>query len=1220
MKYIINTILLLTLTFSAQAQLGVSFESADTTPAAGSKVNVNVTVDNFVDINSLQFWLYWDSTVLEFDTITNFAPGLNTSSSTFNLSSINYPGNIITVNGQPAQYPDGQLAVSWENGLDVTTLPDGSAFFTICFNAIGLECAETALTLGDNPPFGEIEVYANFDFAIDSNLGASADSLPFQIAGNCDGEPTCDFEFTASAEQGVENNSVCAFITADGFVDVESFQGGLIYDPSVLEFTGFEFTNLPMGSQGVAESSPGDLSFLWVFDPTTVPDGTQVLKLTFNTIGNIGDVSSLEFQDIGNITLEVIGGGQSLDLCLNNGSVTVVEEIVPEFSLNIDDVTVTDGQQACFPVYVNNFINITTMQFTLEWDDDIFTFTNVQNLNTDIGVNMNSHINQLGNVCNVSWSSASGGGQTIADGSVIFEICFDIDVDCSGAAEGQTFDHVLDIVGNPDIEIAAEYDGGIVEVPFSTSNATVTVDCSGPVDCNDVTIAISTELTPVSCFGESNGSVILTSSGGTAPYSCLWENINGVQVNTGGNCLIQNLAAGTYCVTVTDSSPTMCTATECIQITQPSTAISISASSTSATCTSGGNITTTVLGATGNPSYNWSGGLSGANPTNVPAGNYTVVVTDGGGCTASTSVAVGSVSDISVNGTSSNVDCDNAGSISTTVSGSNTNLEYCWSDISIKTLPNRTGLNPGNYTVTVTDTSTGCSDVMSWTITNTVTPISAALVGQPTNIDCNNTTGSIAYSLSGGCPTNGTYTCTLNGTPVACNGSLDMLPEGSHVLVISDGVNTDVSIPFEITTVLTDVEIVGTLMPNSVTCNGGNDGGLPGVNVIGGCPSANGHECTLNGQTVDCASIDGLALEAGDYTLIVTDANGSSDSQQFSVTEPEVIVIELNNLDDTFCQGLIDINVSGGNGGFSFDWSNDETSEDILNLCPGEYCVTVSDSEGCEATFCETIGSSLILDNIEVVSESGFAGFGVSCFGTCDGVIDGTQSVGGSITITLTETTSGQATTYTELPITGICPGTYSFSAVDEFDATFTWPTDIEVTEPPVLTLELDQMVPCDAGMDNGALSIFVEGGVGDYTIEWTPNVGSTTTVTNLSEGLYSVEVSDANECEVILSELEVTCETEGTCYQGDAIITPNNDGVNDVFEITCLNDLESHNVGMYDRWGRQIFSTSSYDQQWNGLDSDGDELGEGTYFWVLEASFDNGDRRIFKGTTTLLR
>jgi gliding motility-associated-like protein len=95
-------------------------------------------------------------------------------------------------------------------------------------------------------------------------------------------------------------------------------------------------------------------------------------------------------------------------------------------------------------------------------------------------------------------------------------------------------------------------------------------------------------------------------------------------------------------------------------------------------------------------------------------------------------------------------------------------------------------------------------------------------------------------------------------------------------------------------------------------------------------------------------------------------------------------------------------------------------------------------------------------------------------------------------------------------------------------------------------------------------------------------------------------------------------CQT-GDCYLATPVITPNGDGFNDYFDFSCLRDFPSTQLDVYDRWGRKVFSMQDYDGSWDGMGTDG-ELVEGSYMWVLIATLDNGDERVYKGTLSILR
>ena len=148
-------------------------------------------------------------------------------------------------------------------------------------------------------------------------------------------------------------------------------------------------------------------------------------------------------------------------------------------------------------------------------------------------------------------------------------------------------------------------------------------------------IIVSETHVNVLCNGASTGSIDLTASGGTGALSYDWSHIagnNNPQDPTG-------LAAGTYCVTVTDANG--CTKTLCATIMEPP-ALQLSAIATNASCTglADGSIDLTVSGGTPGYTYLWSNGLTTQDPSGLVAGTYTVTVTDANDCTKTTSAIV----------------------------------------------------------------------------------------------------------------------------------------------------------------------------------------------------------------------------------------------------------------------------------------------------------------------------------------------------------------------------------------------------------------------------------------------------------------------------------------------------------------------------------------------------------------------------------------------------
>lgn len=220
------------------------------------------------------------------------------------------------------------------------------------------------------------------------------------------------------------------------------------------------------------------------------------------------------------------------------------------------------------------------------------------------------------------------------------------------------------------------------------TNASCLVVCAAP--CATVT----TTGTNPSCFGTANGSATATVTGGTAPYTYAWSNGGTAQS-------INNLAAGTYTVTITTS--TGCTSTGSRVVTQP-TAI---ATSTAVTPSTGGlnngAIDLTVSGGTPAYTYLWSNAKTTQDISGLAPGTYTVTVTDSKGCTStkSATVATGGSTPISLSFAITNTTNGlNNGAIDLSVSGGTAPFTYLWSNgASTQDLAN---LAAGTYYVTVT--------------------------------------------------------------------------------------------------------------------------------------------------------------------------------------------------------------------------------------------------------------------------------------------------------------------------------------------------------------------------------------------------------------------------------------------------------------------------------------------------------------------------------------
>lgn len=262
---------------------------------------------------------------------------------------------------------------------------------------------------------------------------------------------------------------------------------------------------------------------------------------------------------------------------------------------------------------------------------------------------------------------------------------------------------------------------GTYNVTVTDANACTTT--ASAVVTTPAAIVGTPSVTNVTCLGASTGAINLAVSGGTSPYTYLWNDGTTTQNRTG-------LAAGTYSVTIKDANN--CTqAVAAISVTQPAAGLTITTTPTAPTCGgANGAITASISGGTSPYSYDWSGTPTGdgtATITTLAAGTYDLTVTDAKGCTALKSTTLAPASSIALSAVIITPTCPPAtpaplnsdGAVTLTVVGGTAPFTYSWTTTGgsglTPTSQNQTGLTDGNYTVLVTDAK-GCTATATYAL------------------------------------------------------------------------------------------------------------------------------------------------------------------------------------------------------------------------------------------------------------------------------------------------------------------------------------------------------------------------------------------------------------------------------------------------------------------------------------------------------------------------
>ncbi len=833
---------------------------------------------------------------------------------------------------------------------------------------------------------------------------------------------------------------------------------------------------------------------------------------------------------------------------------------------------------------------------------------------------------------------------------------------CNGAATGAVD---LTVSGGTPTYTYAWSNGATSQDLTGVAAGTYTVTVTDANGCTATTtatvgqptaIALQASVVDADCNGATNGDIFLNVNGGTPSYTYAWSNGATTQ-----NLL--NVAAGTYAVTVTDANG--CTATSSYTINQPAVVTS-TVTVTNVDCfgDSTGTVNLSPAGGTAPYTFLWSNFSTSEDLSGVPAGTYYVVITDANGCNITDTAVITQNSLVVLNATITNVTCfgANNGSVLVSVTGGVAPYTYIWSSGGTAAL--ESNLAPGTYTVTVTDDA-GCSQTATYVITG---PTQVVTSGVSTDISCNGANdGSIDLTVSGGVAPY-VYLWSNNAVTEDING----LAAATYDVRVTDA---NGCIARDTFTIAEPAAIVTSIVGNDATCNGSGNGSAT-LTVSGGTAPYtffwSNFRFTQNASN----------LTAGEYFVIVTDANGCQTVDSVTIGQPVVLEVT-GSAKGAGCgndaRGAVDITVTGGTPPYGFLWSTGAVTEDITGLGTGTYCVTVTDDAGCQAFLCAVVtsfplpvanfSSTLACDdqavtftNLSNVSsgpmtylwdfdDNGATStdqdpiytfttpgtYAVSLIAFSDqGCADTvTQSIVVNATPDATITSNGQTGT--------VCNGDSAvLTAPTGAGFTYLWNTNdstqsITVTSSGIYSVTITSGALCN-GIGSIEVGIFSQAAVtispdttisrgysttleatGGISYEWSPaatldNPFAATPVATPLDAVttYTVTVTVSTGC-VTTREVTVTL-TDDFRVDLPNLFTPNGDGINDTWVISNIFTYNAE-VFVFNRWGTEIFSTTNYQNDWGGTNNDGDELGDGTYYYVVKV----GDK-VYKGAITILR
>jgi len=607
-------------------------------------------------------------------------------------------------------------------------------------------------------------------------------------------------------------------------------------------------------------------------------------------------------------------------------------------------------------------------------------------------------------------------------------------VSCFGANDGMMFTSATG--GTIPYQFTADGGSNFVPsgTPFGPSGQAcyfiTVVDSLGCSDSDSVCViepdllqVTSINIQNVSCYDSANGELGVIFTGGTAPFTYLWDNGQTTQTAV-------NLVPGNYSVLVTDTNG--CNDNSfTVAITQPDSLYISALTYTEVLCNGDSTGTATVIAAGGTPNYSyvWSSGALTDVASNLFAGTYSVTVSDINSCSRNSSIVVTEPNALSTTYIKDSVTCISGadGWATALVSGGIAPYNYLWDNGSTAATANN--LAAGYHTVTITDAN-GCIFIDSVDILEpsfSIT-IDSLIISEITCHDADN--ASITVLATGG-QLPYMYSNTNNFNSQSSIGFTNLGPN-TYIMYVQDARGCLDRDTVEI--INPDSLYIDTTVFSHVQCYGMNNGSIQAISAFGGTAPYE-YSVNLGAHHANMAYFNGYS--PGTYTVQVFDVNNCAAQDIIIITEPDELDVTITTSNWNSYQircngdtsGFADITASGGIAPYLKtvldnigDTVVSSINSNITGLTAGTYTFIIMDANGCAYT--ETIiynESALITHN--------FIATHVSCDGWSNGSLTDVVSggVGTSSSYIYAWSTGDSTYSLTSIPV-----GTYTMTVVDD--------------------------------------------------------------------------------------------------------------------------------------------------------------------------------------------
>ncbi|NRB60967.1 MAG: T9SS type B sorting domain-containing protein [Winogradskyella sp.] len=851
-------------------------------------------------------------------------------------------------------------------------------------------------------------------------------------------------------------------------------------------------------------------------------------------------------------------------LCTSEVTISVPEAVIPTFNLSSTSVTCFGDNSGSFDIDITNY----TGAYTYEVFDNLgASVTGVVNANTAT------------NPFTVNGLQSGSYSVVITETDIPF---------CSNT--------------------------GTVVIASPTENLTLTVTESSNVTCDD-----------------NQGTITAIADGGWGTYQ--YELTGNATVAYSTNNVFTDLSAGTYTVNVIDSEGCIASETITLNLPDPITA-TFTPSSTMLSCFGDQNASITVTNVTGGQGTNYVYTLNMTTPTvstsgpqtsntfnDLGAGTYNITITDGFGCEmTSLDIVIDNPTIVEASLVrSATQTCLTTSTLTLSASGGTAPYDYSLTEdfaSIIGSFNSSTTFDApeGTYQYYVRDNN-GCIAAVSNEITIDPLPeLTIELESTNPVINCaGDNTGTIIATAFGAL---GNYQYTLqdtNGNAITATqttpGYFIDLVAGDYVVYVESGDCEATSAPISITEPTAPLQ--ATLEVNNITCAGNNNGSVI-VNASGGTGTIQYAISPQLNQFVEEPIFENL--NGGDYTIIVQDQVGCYLIFDFTIVDPQPVILSIvpNSIFEETCagdaNGEFSIDISGGTLPYSVSLDNPDgpfitggptqTTFDFTNLSGGDHLVYVRDAQNCESQWNITFPEAVTI-NPQVEVEF-----------TCENNIQ---------TNMVTVTVDDSITDLSQLDYS-LNDGPYQLSNVfTDLPVGLDYYINVRHTNGCIQTtplFDIEDLEPVTLSLTQGETNQFIanaSGGTGNYEFWMDGQSYGTNNEFLISEtGIYNVTVTDANGCS---AQAQIEMEFFDICIPN--WFTPNGDGEYDTWAPGCIENYPNLTFDIFDRYGRKI-ATYRVGEVWDGK-YNGNELPTGDYWFVVKTNDPNINKE-FVGHFTLYR